>query len=212
MGATASLALVVGCVGRGALWNDLPYTGPLIEGNKYAAVVKSCDEGLVYYPTCEVAFVDHRGAKVQQIKNIQKQIDDFLPKLEPIVPWLKVQVPGRTSQRPPNATRLPYRFHILTISPLVVLAVPRLETDTEYCSGNMFETGCIHSALLPIDPYWYKRSPRIAKGTFWFSPDMSIGATALSDEKSMHTIKLPSGILTLIEKDGVWQVGRGSEN
>jgi len=210
-----STSLIVGgsliaCAVPGILWETTKWEGPLIEGNKRAAVVQRCDlgpRGISDVTFCDRAFVDHNGTKVDVTRDVRDAIDSSLSKVEPFVPWVKVPKPYGSPSAPERG-RLPYRLHILTISPLIVLAVPRDKDDTDYCAGNVFVEGCLPTAKLSLEPYWWKRGPKVRAGSFWFSPDLSVLSQYLPDGQTSHIINLKGSRIDLAANGDVWHVKR----
>lgn len=206
------------CAMPGLIWMETPYQGPLIAGNNYAPVVQKCDSGsrgisdVIY---CDSAFVDHHGNRVDITLDVRNKIDDYLIKVEPIEPWV-IQTrtftdymgKKQTYKDAKERSRLPYRLHILTISPVIVLAVPRDKNDSEYCAGRMFKEGCLRTARLKLEPYWYKRNPKVADGSFWFSPTFTKTITYLPKEAHSYAIDLQDSRLELINEDGEWKITR----
>lgn len=202
--------LFAGCAFPGLIWSHKGIDGPLILGNKLAERLEKCDtgpSGISDVTYCKHAFVDHQGRKVDVVDDIQRRLDDFLALVPSIKPWVKVdQPPG--SPRAPMSTRLPFRLHILTISPVVVLAVPRDASDTDYCSGRFFVQGCLPSRKLDTEPYWYKRPPKAVDGAFWFSPELGIAEKAVSRGVNTYEIELPGSVVKLTRTDSAWAVSR----
>lgn len=205
-----AIALLSGCAG--IVWEDTKWQGPVIDGNRSAAVVQSCSampQGLSDVGYCRRAFVDHMGRKVDVSRDVQGVLNAHVINVKEIAPWVAVpQTYG--SPRAARNERLPYRLHILTISPLVVLAVPRDQTDSDYCSGNIFVQGCLPSEKFILEPYWWLRTPKVRPNSFWFTPEMPSTVQYLPNDKQKHTIDLKDSTLVLIAKDGNWEVARNA--
>lgn len=195
-----------GVIVPGTPWSSTNYIGPLLPGNNHAAVVQRCATvgHFMSNGPCELAFVDHRKQKVLWM-DVRKAIDEYLPKIAPLAPWL---VPN---ERVSNVPRSPFELHILTISPVVVLAVPRqapIPGADDYCGGPIYQSGCMPTERLRLGSYWYRRNPMIGSGSFWFSPTLSSGVTFLPDNARTYTIELPDSRIELAAHGNEWSIQR----
>ena len=176
-------------------------------GNKFAAVVNRCAIFQIMGPgPCQIGFIDHHGEKVL-FEELQDEIDAFLPNATPLRAWVG-SMHSAGNDAPKHYPRMPYVLYILTISPAVVLAVPSDDNKRNYCSGVQLEQGCMSSTRLALEPYWYLGNPKIASGSFWFSPSLSTAITYVPDEARTYSITLPDSQIELIAKDGEWEVQR----
>lgn len=112
--------------------------------------------------SCAYGFVDSNGEKVdvfQLVKRLDRRAEE--------VPELKRWVArGATNYR---AEAFPYKLYLVTISPAVVLVVPRTgDGFSDLCRSLLLE-GCAQSQAFPGNGYWFQGVPRIAPGSFWFS-------------------------------------------
>lgn len=202
------LCVLQGCgtVIPGTPWSRTDYTGPQLFWLNRAAVVTRCAavSGFMSRGPCEYAFVDHRGQKVLWT-DVQNAIDEYLPKVALLAPWV--------GARPGALSRSPYELHILTISPIVVLAVPRRDPspfEDDYCGGEIYKNGCIPTRKMPLGSYWYQRDPLIGAGSFWFSPTLSSGVTFLPDDALTYTIELPDSHIKLVAKPNIKTIHQGN--
>lgn len=148
--------------------------------------MKKCDSGpsgISDVTYCKWAFVDRQGNKVDVTDDVQKVLDGFMAQVAILKPWVKVRHDGRSPSAPQHGL-VPYRFHIITVSPVVLLVVPRQPSDTDYCSGRWPEQGCIPSRRFDLEPYWYKKQPRAVEGSFWIAP--ALGVTSKAIEKCLY--------------------------
>jgi hypothetical protein len=200
-----------GCAAPGIFWQETPWEGPLILGNERARVLQKCDlgpSGISDVRACRFAFVDHQHKKIDASEDVQKLLDDYMPQVAPLSPWVKV---GQTvnAWRAPNGQKLPYQLHILTISPVVVLAVPTVAGDKVDCPGRAWvDQGCIPSRRFDLQTYRYKQTPRRVAGTFWFSPELNVTAATLSPDDSEFVISLRDSKLRLVPNGDFWGIRR----
>ena len=199
-----------GVIVPGTPWATTSEEGPLLMGNRHAEVVKRCSlfPPIMGRGSCEEAFVDHYESKVRWLY-IRDQIDNYLPKVSPLAPWvgepngLGITKPHRSA--PPYV--IPYRMHILTISPIIVLAVPKVEDKRiNYCSVPGRQ-GCISSPRTGA-AFFYKGNINIVPGSFWFSPDLPVGVSYVPDAAQNYNIELPDSRLELVAEKGEWKVTR----
>ncbi|WP_029524287.1 hypothetical protein [Polaromonas glacialis] len=179
-------------------------------GNDLARIIEKCDLGPGFMSDvtrCKLAFVDFRGSKIDVNDDVQKLLDDFMPQVAKLKPWVKVERLNRSPEAS-LGTRLPYRLHILTVSPVVLLVVPREPNDTEYCAGRGLEEGCIRSRVFDLEPYWYKRQPRVAEGSFWVAPALGVTFKQIDTSAGHAFIDLKDSRLRLASRGGAWCITR----
>lgn len=193
-----------GCAGF--IWNETGWDGPIVENKTMARLVQKCGRSLFNYPFCKRAFVDKYGDHVDLVDDIRKVIDRFLIKIPAIASWVKVpQKHG--SPRAKNDSIIPFRFHILTISPIVVLVVPQEPSESKRCV-RPYDNGCMNTSRLKKEPYWYVSEPLVKTGSFWFNPDLSIGPIYIPEGAKKYNIKLDDSVIKLTSKNGVWDYQR----
>jgi len=202
------LLLFQGCgtIISGTPWELAHYRGPELLETNGAFVVSRCAavSTAMSKEPCELAFIDHLGNKVLWVE-VQRAIDEYLPKVASLVPSEKLGVPPFSK----------YEFHILTISPVVVLALPRrklLPFEDSYCGGQIYKVGCIPSQKMPGVSYWYLhtiarggrpengRVMAVGAGSFWFSPELDSGVHFLPDDSLEYTIELVESRIQLTAK------------
>jgi len=212
--ATSALS---GCAGL--VWENTGHNGPIIENTTMARYARSCARDLGNYKYCKTAFVDRNGDYLQ-LKDIRKEIDRFLYKLPPIEPW--VQGTSYVHRRPyggyethyyspsgkrifkgyrARSGRVPFSFYILTISPTVVLAVPKDPSIYERCGVSR---DCIHSKQLKESFYRYSSEPKVFPKSFFFIPSEDIGPTYLPKGSKKYNIQLEDSVIKLSSTDGFW--------
>ena len=195
-------------------WSKTDWTGPVITGDKKANIIELCESrprGISDVIHCDRAFVDQNNDSVDVTTGVRDVIDKYLATLDPIKRWVKMPyytATGRKRYRADDRSIAPYKFHILTISPVVVLVVPDQSGESEYCSRRIFELGCLPSRRMNVRFYWYKESPKIVTGSFWFSPTLKKGPINIPENSRSYTIKLPDSELQLEQSKDGWLVRR----
>ena len=149
-----------------------------------------------------IAVEDHRGRKLETGDDISEVVDAYLTSLPPLAKW----APDSRGNRKSGVGRIPFNLHLLTISPIVVLAVPRAPGDgREPCNGG--RDGCIVSRALQ-EHFFYRTSPPVRRGSFIFSPDLKITQRDVSTSEASLSIPLGSSALELTAAAGYWRVSR----
>lgn len=186
----------------------------MLLGNSRAETLSRCAVVPAYMSRgpCEKVFVNHRGEKVSA-RDLQEGIDSYLKSIPALAPWVgEIRKDGSGVTKPHRREApyvIPYRMHILTISPIVVLAVPKSQNDQfNYCSVPG-KQGCLSSPRTDA-AFFYRGDIRVEPGTFWFSPDMPVGATVIPSDVKQFEILLPDSQLELVAIDGVWNVRRNA--
>jgi len=200
--------LINSCAIYGPLWDKTQWTGPIVVGNEHAKIVKKCTRDPVYI-RCKTAFVDHNGDKVELINDVQSDIDNYIRKIPQLAPWVKVRSNTSRSLRAQKNSRIPYSFHIITISPLVVLVTPRDLSESDRCS-SAYKLGCMNTRVLTLEPYWYQSTPSAKNNSFWFSPDLDKGPVLIPKDIEEYKIKLHDSVLEFESNNGIWNIQRNS--
>ena len=103
------------------------YPGPLIVNGKRPSILGGCyTNWATYGGGCDLLFVDSNGHQ-QHAYRIANELDAFGAKLEPMKPWVKLDYQRTKS--------LPYEMFLLTISPEIVLIVPREKDPIKSCGA-----------------------------------------------------------------------------
>lgn len=207
---------ISGCAGL--VWENTGHNGPIIENTTMARYARSCARDLGNYKYCKTAFVDRNGDYLQ-LKDIRKEIDRFLFKLPPIEPWVqgtsllkRSRYSIETNYYSPSGKRIfkayrarsgrvPYSFYILTISPTVVLAVPKAPSIFERCGVSR---DCIHSKQLKDSFYRYSSEPKVSPKSFFFIPSEDIGPVYIPNGSNKYNIQLEDSVIKLRSTGGFW--------
>lgn len=190
---TACYLLSVTCLAScaGMVWREIDWPGALVEGNLRPNIVRSCDTvslAIADSKYCEVAFVDHRGRRLR-VYELLKLIEDYRANI-PAIATFK----GVTS----------YRYYLLTISPVVVMAVPG--EFRRSCNGSL-NNGCLDDNRAPLN---FRDRPEVLANSFWFSPDLNIPGHPIENGAQTLVIPLGSSRLELTSDGKVWDVRRNA--
>jgi len=200
-----------GTILPGTPWSPVSKEGPLLLGNQRAQTLVRCAvvPAFMSKGPCEEAFVDHLNEKVAWL-DVQEDVDAYLKRIPALAPWvgeLRKDGTGVTMPYRREAPyRIPYRMHILTISPIVVLVTPNTNDQFNNCSAPEGE-GCIPSPRTGA-AFFYRAHIKAVSGSFVFSPDMPMEVTAIPSDSQHFEIKLPDSKLELVAENGNWKVQR----
>lgn len=184
----------------------LTWQGPIIEGERRADAFKSCDAGTTEARPCKILIVDRDGKELDTKKDVADVVDAFLPNVSALAAWAPVRQTLGASVPDFRGTFVPYRLHLLTISPIVIL-VNLLEKAEQQETCNGAKSDCIYSDALKMT-LAVKDPPKIQLGSFWFSPDLKISHQLLPHGRIRHSICLGSSVLELLADGETWKVRR----
>lgn len=208
----ATLAFTLpGCWGvAGLVWNEAsvqgkPVAGALNVGNVRPPLQSRCGTTawMANSPTCAWAFVDSTGHKVD-MDVLRAELDSFAEKRPQFHQWIN-KVGNESVQREMN---FPYKLYLLTVSPAVVLAVPRKPKEPHSFCGAPAILGCLQSQSLRGNSYWYRESPVINGDSFWFAPALSNATFPI--DSSLQEVRITAGdaVIKLVASGELWQVFR----
>lgn len=201
------LALLVGCSSPGLVWQTADINGQIIgalsTGNTRPLVQQNCGTSKFMSPhgtTCSFAFIDYSGSRVN-IFELLDRIDKVAERIEALRPWIN-KISDRKDER-----LFPYRMHLLTVSPAIVLVVPRPSAEIHESCGFLLRTGCIQSQSFRGNSYWFRGNPSVQNGSFWFNLDEP---KVINPLISQSNIQITSGgaTLRLVMNNSEWLVYR----
>lgn len=212
-----AVASIGGCgtIVPGTPWTTEKEEGPLLLGNQRAQTLRRCAvvPAFMSRGPCEEAFVDHKNDKVGWL-DIQEGVDAYLKSIPVLAPWVgerRKDGPGFTTPYRREAPyRIPFKMHILTISPVVVLVAPNPNDQFNYCSVPGRQ-GCIPSPRTGA-AFFYRDNIKVVPGSFVFSPDMPMEVTTIPSDAQRFEIRLPDSQLEMVAKNGAWEVQRNAHN
>lgn len=203
-----------GVIVPGTPWKDTGASGPVIAGGQRAQKMIRCAafEQFMSSGPCEEAFIDDQNNYLM-LREVRDSADAVLGELDATKRWVGKKREGLSGYDRPSRTKppytLPYRMHLLTISPIVVLVVPEVDgvkQKPNYCSVPDKE-GCTFSPSTDA-AFFYKERPKITPGSFWYSPTFEPGAHPIDVNNPKVVINLPRAALILIAQNGEWSVVR----
>lgn len=205
---TAPIALTLilaGCAMRDSDWSpsDRVDKGPIAGGsNARAAVLHRCIEGnfveKAYFSNggmrCLTAFKLPSG-RLLAMDALERAIDDHLRALPDFATWPRDGYHARAAYDPP------YKFHLLSLEPTLLLATPfPANRHRGNCFGPMNRHLCVSSALVR-EGFPYDALPEVTGDAFWFAPGLTIGMASVPTSSEPYRIPL-DGIEAYLEKVG----------
>jgi len=176
-----------------------PYLGPITTGTTRQPVQGGCNSYGMYMGSCDLIFTDRKGSHVDGFR-LAARLDETAFQFEPFEKWKAPTGQGK------GDSKLPYDFYLLTISPAIVLAVPRPTKWIKGC-GSVFDQGCIQSMGFGGRAYWYRTQPPIRQGSFWF---VEQGRQYFPIESTAITVRIESdGAVVELNSNGeTWNFQR----
>jgi hypothetical protein len=207
----ALLALTSGCGSTiGARWGAISQANSPQYHGEHAKVHSRCRNGsfMSDAPRCEYAVLDWRGRLIKLHDHVFKVSDQFLMARTEFAKWIKAKNSygyGGSS----TLDQFPFEIHVLTVSPMVLLAVP-FDRETRSCRNeDAHRLGCWQSERLDQLHYSLQLSPSVVSGSFWFMPEQKGSEIHLIEENETSvTIPLDDSKLTLSVSAGFWEVSR----
>lgn len=205
------LTLISGCGSTiGMRWEAVNQADSSSYHSERAKMVSRCRYGSLMSdaPNCEYAVQDRGGRSVKVHDHIIRISDQFLLAKPEFATWVKEEISyGYGSSD--TLEQFPYEVHVLTTSPLVLLAVP-FDRKTHVCKyDELSRFGCWQSKRLDKLSYSLQFRPPIVSGSFWFMPEQKGSAThKILDTDRELKIPLKGTSLTLSANDGFWEILR----
>jgi hypothetical protein len=198
---TLAASFLVGCgvIIPGTPWSDVEALGPMLFNGDRAKVIERCAIIPPYMSRgrCEIGFIDQNKTVIRSL-DIQHDVDAFIKQFNPS---------GLLNNR---KTATQYKMYLLTISPVVVLAVPKSADDEIYC-GVSHSRGCIQSTT-DAGSYFYLSLIKALAGSFWFAPDIKQTVSYLPDNSENIQIDLPDSKIMFVPVNGGWSINRSATN
>lgn len=176
----------------------LSIPGPVAIGESRRPIAGGCRQHMGPWSTCNVIFEDQHGHQVDAHR-MAASLDRTAAAIPQLAPWVR-RVEGNSD------SELPYEFHLLTISPDIVLVIPRAPGRPQSC-GSVYQDGCVQSMGFRAHSYWYRSPPPVRSGSFWFSSAQPV-PTPISAADGDITISVENAVVRLTPVEGHWRVFR----
>jgi hypothetical protein len=153
---------------------------------------------------CDYVFTDSFGNKIS-VWSLLKELDSFAEQLPLLKPWM-----NKVEQRK-DGRDFPYRMYLLTVSPAIVMLVPRTKEESfslQSSCGRVIEAGCIQSQSFRGNNYWFQGEPFVRTGSSWFSLDKPGQIFPIDVSTGLISIASAQASLKLKAENGQWNVKR----
>jgi hypothetical protein len=196
----SAVVMLVGCAHPTPLSDKtgLPIDGPIAIGDLRKPIAGACGTYTMYWGYCDLIFEDKNGRNVDAFR-IRTELDRIAANHTSLSKWVRSVEGDKESE-------LPYDMYLLTISPEIVLVVPREIKRQKNCP-SVYQNGCIQSKSFRAHSYWYNTPPNIRSGSFWFSPSQS-GMNEINTIDSEAVISFNDTVVKLSPNQGQWRVFR----
>jgi hypothetical protein len=194
----------------GTPWEpEKTFIGPMSSEGTESTVVSRCESGIHFMSNgpCHTAFEIENG-RIIELVDIETELGDFLWQTPTFQPWVVPPDYHEYFSLPWSDTRFPYQLHLLTIDPIVVLAVPKRKDDPRHCNSTSYQTGCYTLHRFPDEPLQSKSRPRHIPGSLWFAPSFDKSIHGIPDAATQYSIQLHSSKIELNMVDGFWVIKR----
>lgn len=173
-----------------------PLLGPVIDKTNRVPALGACRKMGLYMATCDLIFKDKANRLIDS-KQIVSQLDKTALQIPAFAKWV-VKTPNQR-------INFPYRMHLLTISPAVVLVVPA--GNNEPSCSTVYDQACLQSQAFYLQAYWYNDAPQVRADSFWFiEGDNQALPLVITNNKAI--IKANNVKLELSNNNGNWLVNR----
>ncbi len=206
------VVLLSGCAMPGSwdVWvstaSSKPTDGALNVGDARPPVLSKSKVVLSPYENPNTyAFTDSAGRYINVFDTLLKDLDSYSQRVSPLRPWITNV--GTKEFR--EGREYPFKMFLLTISPEVVLVVPTNINSGEDGCRTLFLQGCLQSQSFRGGAYWFRGSPKISEGSYWFSPSEGDARVHPLDAASeTNEIRVDGAILRLSKSNSEWSVDR----
>lgn len=198
----ATLGFLTGCVRFDTSWNPTTGTGPYLSGTSFARVFQKCEQRLMDGARqCKIAFEDEAGKKHEVFHDLVRELDDLVLKIPEAATW------QRTNSSPAEI-KVPYKLFLVTLSPIIVIAVPAPPVATEPCWSDAPHGNCLRSYVAANNSYSLSTTIPVVSGTLWLSPLSTSPRNFVPTETGEYDIPVDGINAKLIRQGDNWQFVR----
>jgi hypothetical protein len=198
----AFAAVIVGCVSYELEWTKRSGFGPTIGPSAKAPMFQRCEQKLMDGARqCALAFEDARGQKIDIFRGLVPAVDSYLQNLPEFKTWPK-------SNGVPVQTKIPYKLHLLTISPAIVVLVPSPPAQRATCWVDAPEGNCLRSYVAFGDGYDLSDELNLADGARWFALGSTTGLQPLPLDANAFEFPVQGVRARLVKHGAGWRFER----
>lgn len=173
-------------------------------GNARSKALSKCVQPVTPFGNrnCSVAFRLPSG-KLIEMDELSRQVDVSLRSLARQEGWQLADDGSAVRKFQPRI-----HFRVLTIDPLIILAVPdRQATQIDSCRTPAFGGSCVPSSVVFNSVVWNDDAP-VRDEAFWFAPGRTTGWEAVRVEQGRYVLPREIVDAELVPVNGQWQFTR----
>lgn len=198
----ATLGLLVDCVSLDTSWTPTAGTGPYLSGTSFARVFQKCEQRLMDGARqCKIAFEDEAGKKHEVFHDLVSELDDLILRIPEAAAWQRTKSSAAE-------IKVPYKLFLVTLSPIVVIAVPAAPVTTEPCWSDAPRGNCLRSYVAANNSYLLSTTIPIVAGTFWLSPLRTASRNFVPTDSDEYKFPLDGVNAKLIRQGDSWRFVR----
>jgi hypothetical protein len=191
-----------GCVSYDTSWTPIAGTGPYLSGTSYAHAFRKCEQRLMDGARqCAIAFEDEDGLKHEVFHDLVGELDGLVMKVPGANLWPK-------TRSYPAELKVPYKLFLVTISPIIIVAVPAPPLQTEHCWVDAPDGKCLRSYIAASNGYSLSTAIPVVEGTVWLSSASAAQGRTIPIQVGEYKFPLDGVDANLIQKDGIWNFFR----
>jgi hypothetical protein len=195
----ATLGLLAGCVSFDTSWTPTTGTGPYLSGTSFARVFQKCEQRLMDGARqCKIAFEDEAGKKHEVFHDLVSELDDQVLRIPEAATW------QRTKSSPAEII-VPYKLFLVTLAPIIIIAVPAPLAATEPCWSDAPRGNCLRSYVAANNGYSLSTTFPAVAGTRWLSPMSTSSRNLVPTGPVEYDFPLENVNAKLIRQGDNWQ-------
>jgi hypothetical protein len=150
---------------------------------------------------CAIAFEDEAGIKHEVFHDLVGELDGLVMKIPGANLWPKT----RSS---PTELKVPFKLFLVTISPIIIVAVPAPPLQTEHCWVDAPDGKCLRTYIAANNGYSLSNAIPVVEGTVWLSSASSEQGRSIPTQLGEYKFPLDGVDAKLIQRDDIWNFVR----
>jgi hypothetical protein len=108
----------------------------------------------------------------------------------------------------PAEVKVPYKLFLVTISPIIIVAVPAPPLQTEHCWVDAPDGKCLRSYIAANNGYSLSNTIPVVEGTLWLSSTSAEPQRLIPSHLGEYKFPLDGIDAKLVQQDGRWNFFR----
>jgi hypothetical protein len=150
---------------------------------------------------CRIAFEDEAGYKHEVFHDLVGELDRLVMKIPGSNAWPK-------TKSIPAEVKVPYKLFLVTISPIIIVAVPAPPLQTEHCWVDAPDGKCLRSYIAANNGYSLLNTIPVVEGTLWLSSTGAEPQRLIPSHLGEYKFPLDGIDAKLVQQDGRWNFFR----